>query len=290
MKLNKLTNTIYYSDYVSEGDRPVLGIVIGKEGCLLIDSGNSKSHINEFIEQVNKITNLPIEVAIITHWHWDHVFGLHWLSKIYSLTSICSRLTYEKIEYLTTLKWDKESLEDRVTSGEEIEFCREHMMIELSDLDEVVVDKPTMYFDDNIDINLNGIKCSAINIGGDHSKDSTIILVEDTQKVVFLGDCLYLDMYNGRWSYSMDKLYPMLQTLRSLNADYYIPSHHDMYTRDEFIDYTDYIIGIGKCVKDKSDIQESIKGYETLIGRKAKSNEIYDIECFVYGNIKKTFI
>ena len=37
--LNKVSERVYYMDYVQSGDRPVLGLVVGDECSLVIDGG-----------------------------------------------------------------------------------------------------------------------------------------------------------------------------------------------------------------------------------------------------------
>lgn len=286
MKLNKLTDKVYYTNYVSEGDRPVLGLVIGEKSSLIIDAGNSKAHTEAFINEAKKLAKTPIKYIAITHWHWDHVFGIHWAKNIIDATVISHKFTNEKLEYLSHLKWDDSSLEERVKSGEEIEFCKEHMKIELPKLDNIVVDKSDIVFEKEVIINIGNINCRVLHIGGDHSKDSTVIIVEE-EKVAFLGDCLYLDMYHGNWSYSREKLYPMLEELEKLNANFYIPSHHNMYNRSEFLNYKAYLKEIGDIVEESKSIEDSIKKFENFKQKEASDDEKYDIECFIEGNIKR---
>lgn len=286
MRLNKLTNKVYYADYVSNGDRPVLGLVIGKKHSLIIDAGNSKAHTREFIQEAKKIATSPIKYLVITHWHWDHVFGIYWAKKEVDVT-ICNSLTDEKIKYLQTLKWDYYSLGQRVRSGEEIEFCMEHMKIEMPDLDDIIIDRCDLIFNNKISIDLGGIVCEVLHIGGDHSSDSSIVIVNDNEKSVFLGDCLYLDMYHGNWSFSREKLYPMLKTLLSIEASWYIPSHHNMYSYNGFKGYVKYLKGIGDIVGNITKYEKAIEEFQKYKFRDASEEESYDIICFVEGNRKK---
>lgn len=287
MRLNKLTNKVYYTDYVQNGDRPVLGLVIGEKYSLIIDSGNSRLHTKEFIREARKIATSPIKYLVITHWHWDHVFGIYWANKELDITTICNNLTDEKIRYLKKLKWDDYSLEKRVSTGEEIEFCREHMKIEMPELNDIVIERCNLIFNKEISIDLGGITCDIIVVGGDHSKDSTIVIAKDEKVCTFLGDCLYVDMYHGNWSYSREKLYPMLKTLLDINSMWYIPSHHNMYSKEEFRGYVKYLKGIGDIVGDITNHEVAIEAFQKYKFRDSTNDEAYDIGCFVEGNIKK---
>lgn len=287
MRLNKLNDNVYYSDFISEGDRPVLGLIVGEEASLIVDGGNSKAHIESFIEEAKKVVTSPIKYMVITHWHWDHVFGIHWAKELLGITPICNDLTNKKISYLKTLKWTEEDISKRVETGEEIEFCKEHMLIELPDLKNIEIDTCSITFKEKIEIDLGSVKCNISQIISDHSEDCSIVEVKGKEKVVFLGDCLYLDMYNGPWSFTREKLYPMLESLLYLDAKWYIPSHHGMYSKNGFEGYAKYLIGIGEIVGNLTDEYEAYEAYEKYKLRSITDNEKEDINSFIKGNVKK---
>ena len=60
-----------------ESDRPVLGYIKGQKRSLMVDSGNSKNHVEAFNEAVRNEGLRTPEFIAITHWHWDHTFGMH---------------------------------------------------------------------------------------------------------------------------------------------------------------------------------------------------------------------
>ncbi|HJQ48742.1 MAG TPA: MBL fold metallo-hydrolase [Amycolatopsis sp.] len=53
-----------------------LGLVIGTERCLVVDTGGDEAHGAEFAAAVRHVTPLPW-VVVITHGHFDHHFGTH---------------------------------------------------------------------------------------------------------------------------------------------------------------------------------------------------------------------
>ncbi|WP_052675715.1 hypothetical protein [Paenibacillus sp. IHBB 10380] len=69
MELKKINKCIYYLESVRETDRPVLGYVLGENFSIMIDCGNSESHIDAFIKHLDD-NHLPhLKYAFITHWH-----------------------------------------------------------------------------------------------------------------------------------------------------------------------------------------------------------------------------
>lgn len=52
-----------------------VGVVIGEDGVLIVDTRASHRQADELIEELEQITTLPVRWVVNTHWHWDHVFG-----------------------------------------------------------------------------------------------------------------------------------------------------------------------------------------------------------------------
>ena len=77
MELTKVTDRVWYYPFEKERDRPILGYVKGDEWSFAVDAGHSRQHTLEFYSALEK-AGLPLPyVTVLTHWHWDHSFGLH---------------------------------------------------------------------------------------------------------------------------------------------------------------------------------------------------------------------
>ena len=76
--LKKVTDRIYYlpgEDFTGR-DRPFLYYIRGDKLSLAVDAGNSPDHVELFYSQL-KAAGLPLpDITLLTHWHWDHTFGL----------------------------------------------------------------------------------------------------------------------------------------------------------------------------------------------------------------------
>ncbi|HET9141783.1 MBL fold metallo-hydrolase [Actinophytocola sp.] len=51
-----------------------LGLVVGAERCLVVDSGSDEVHGADWLAAVRTVTPLPWTL-LVTHAHWDHFFG-----------------------------------------------------------------------------------------------------------------------------------------------------------------------------------------------------------------------
>lgn len=53
-----------------------LGLVVGSDACLLVDTGSSPWQGAEIRGSVAQLTSAPLTTVVITHSHYDHAFGL----------------------------------------------------------------------------------------------------------------------------------------------------------------------------------------------------------------------
>ena len=61
---------------VAEPDAVNLGLVVGTDAALLVDTGSSPEHGRAVRASVAAVTDRPLVGAVVTHWHYDHAFGL----------------------------------------------------------------------------------------------------------------------------------------------------------------------------------------------------------------------
>ena len=52
-----------------------IGVVLGEEGVLLIDTRESHEAAGILAHELRALTSMPVRWIINTHRHWDHVFG-----------------------------------------------------------------------------------------------------------------------------------------------------------------------------------------------------------------------
>ena len=61
---------------VAEPESVNLGLVVGATSALVVDTGSSPAQGAAVRESVSSVTDLPLAAVAITHWHYDHAFGL----------------------------------------------------------------------------------------------------------------------------------------------------------------------------------------------------------------------
>jgi glyoxylase-like metal-dependent hydrolase (beta-lactamase superfamily II) len=128
-------------------------------------------------------------------------------------------------------------LEKLVADGIETEMTRQHMTVELTDeqRQNLKLRVPDMLFDHALVLNLGGVKCQILHVGGDHASDSSIMFVPE-DRLLFLGDCLYPTVYELPGYYSRANIVRLYQRILGFNVEHFIEGHDDnVITRAELM-------------------------------------------------------
>lgn len=192
MELKQLSDHIYYTDCDPAYDRPVLGYILGRECAVMVDAGNSGAHAGAFARAVEG-RGFPLpRYCVLTHWHWDHTFGMHGVRG----TTVAHVNTNRELERLSAWAWDDESMKKRLAEGVEIEFADQHIRAEYPRLEEIRVSTAELTFSDQLTIHCGGLTCRCLHLPSAHSQDSVVVHVPE-EGVLFLGDIYNDDFYHG---------------------------------------------------------------------------------------------
>jgi len=255
-------------------------MVVGSNKTLMIDAGNSEDHADYFIQKTLKHENAKPDMVVLTHWHWDHIFGLPALP---DSVSIASARTRKEMEKLLPFSWSDEAIDERVREGTEIEFCAKAIKEEYKNHREIQVVLPDVTFDQRMEIDLGGVTCVVQHVGGDHAEDSVIVYVKE-EKILFLGDCIYPKMYAEKVHYTVKEVLRLLDELDAFDAETYIPSHQRPWSKEEFRQETDKLGKIAKFTDLFGGDQRKITNeYQKYVNRELKEDELETIEYFVDG-------
>ncbi len=278
--LDKLTGNVFYMPAEERTDRPVLGVVCGKNRSFIIDSGNSPAHARQFIKKISTCRVPPPRFLGLTHWHWDHTFGM----SAWDIPVIAQEETRIGLEKIKDYDWDDEALNKRVEQGLEIEFCAEMIKKEFAwDRSQIRIELPEMIFPDRVTVDLGGRTCRLESVGGDHDPGSTVIFIPE-DKVLFLGDCLAPDLYAPEWYYSVERFLPLLEKLKCFGAEIFLPGHGNplearVFNR-ELEEWEEIARAVEKMGEDKEGVVAVAK--EKLC-RELSSEEEEMVEFFMNG-------
>ena len=196
--------------FEEERDRPNLGYVKGDHWSLAIDAGHSAAHVKEFYTLLER-ENLPLPgMTVLTHWHWDHTFGMH---AVNGLTLANDRTN----GYLSEWK-------DKIEKNGPEEFLAIHESIrrEYGTDTEVIVKKADMVFSGEIVLDLGGCIVKVITADAPHTDDSALVYVKD-DKTLFLGDSTCDDFFTG--IKRPDLCRKLADTIRGINPEICMEGH-----------------------------------------------------------------
>ena len=175
MKLERLTERIWYYPYEEERDRPNLGYIRGDRWSLAVDAGHSDAHIAEFYRALEE-AGLPLpQLTVLTHWHWDHTFALHTIHGL----SLANAQTNRHLR----------EIRDRIEKNGPEEFLSFHESIrrEYAGNRPVKVIPADLEFTGEMTLNAGNCPVRVFQAASPHTDDSTLIEVCG-EKVLFIGD------------------------------------------------------------------------------------------------------
>lgn len=220
--MKQLTERIYYMDADPETDQPFVYYIRGDLFHLQIDAGNSRRSYHRFLHELNEIQLPKPDMMVLTHWHWDHTFGMF----ASDCPVIASSLTRNKLKEVQTWKWDEESMKKRLETGEDIPFTFECMHKEYEDLSEIHVAVPDISFETVMTIDLEGVTCILEHRDSPHTRDAVMIYIPE-EKVLIGGDAQYEDFYDNDSKYDPERLTSFLAYLKEKDFETYLKGHDE---------------------------------------------------------------
>ncbi len=224
--------------YDRKTDRPNLYYLKGDHCAVAVDAGNSAEHVRAFYRELEK-SKLPLpDLTVISHWHWDHTFGL---CAVHG-KSISTRKTQDKLREVSLWKWSPEEMRKREKTGEEIPFCSRCILEEYADLKTIRVVSTDQAITEETELDLGGIHVKLIPRESTHSDDSLFILIpEERALIVQDADCE--NFYESSvqkpdeliGSYEPYKLRELISFFESTDYEYHYLGHAERETKQEAI-------------------------------------------------------
>jgi glyoxylase-like metal-dependent hydrolase (beta-lactamase superfamily II) len=200
-------------------DRPSLCAVAGARRTLMLDAGSSAEHARLFLDGLAAEGVAPPSLVVLTHSHWDHVFGAAELG----VPVVAHALTAEALTELAATDWTDEALDRRVAAGEASPEHAANVKEELPSPREVQVAPADVVFQSGLDFDLGEVTVWVRHVGGDHARDSSVMYIEP-DRLLFLGDCLYEAPAGG---YTSEEVFPLIKTVRAFGAELFVEGHSE---------------------------------------------------------------
>ncbi len=238
---------VSYSDPLS--DRPALGAIIGDSETLMIDAGASPAHANSFVAELHRQTGKKPTVVCLTHWHWDHSFGLPELD----IPSYAHQRCIGHLAALGRMEWTADALNNRVLAGQELAFTRDMMLAEYREGEAIRIGIPAFAIGDGQSVDLGNRSVEIAHMDSDHSDDCLAIL-DSTTGTLFLGDVCHPDYYAKPPRYTPRKVIALFNKINSMAAHIVVEGHEEPQSRMQFLaGYASLLTVASACMAGERD-------------------------------------
>ncbi len=229
----KVTDRIYFFSGEQETDRPFLYYIKGQNYSVAIDAGQSKEHVEQFYAAIQK-EGLPLpDYTVLTHWHWDHSFGLAYIHG----KSISSEKTKQQLATVSAWSWNKTAMEQRVKDGVEVGFVNECIQKVYPDLAAIKIASPDICVKDTMVLDLGDLQIELSARDSIHSRDALLVYIPQ-EKALFVGDADCEDIYQQN-EIRLSRLTDYRAFLNQLNFEQYFLGHDFPDTKDGVTKYLD---------------------------------------------------
>ena len=194
----KLSDNAYA--YTAEGD-PNTGVIIGDDGCMIIDATATPVAAQGVISKIREITDKPIKYVVLTHYHAVRVLGASGYKSEGLEQIIASQDTYDLI-----VERGHQDMDSEIGR-----FPRLFQAVESVP----GLTWPTMTFTGEMTLWMGKLEDKIKQIGRGHTKGDTIVYLPQ-QNICFSGDlveadaaCYTGDAYLADWPATLDALAAM---------------------------------------------------------------------------------
>ncbi len=180
-------------------------LVVGREAALVVDTGQFPGIARRVVEDIRRITPLPVRHIVNTHWHGDHllansVFKEAWpAARIVAHSHTVEQAARFYADYATRMPQrlpiimaDMRKQRDATASGEEKHWlertldCAERAMPEIEVTRYVA---PDLVVDQQLEVDLGGTKAVIRHLGAANTPGDLVVWLP-REKVAIVGDMI----------------------------------------------------------------------------------------------------
>ncbi|HBG92935.1 MAG: MBL fold metallo-hydrolase [Nitrospirae bacterium GWF2_44_13] len=236
-KLTKIADSVYsYVDIKNSTPQKSYGanagIIIGKDGIVVIDTLISAKEARRFIRDIRAISKKPIKYVINTHYHLDHTFGNSEFAKLGAV--IISHIN------------DSNNLK---AQGETALKNAKNYGLSKEDMKGTKIAYPALSFNDRMEIALGDQRIDLIYTGHSHTDGSITVYLPD-KKILFSGDILFTGYHPFIGDGSIGEWVKALDHIMTMNVEKIIPGHGPLSNKKDIQDMKDYLIAFDKKAKE----------------------------------------
>jgi cyclase len=270
LRLAENVYVIEHEDATDEWPHGNTGVIVGRTGVFVVDSGYLPSRARADIALIRRVTDKPVRFLLTTHWHFDHNNGaIAYVRAFPGVTLVAERNTARWIE-LNQEYWKALSTAPGSPRREALATLKDESAIakrraELEELATLEVVVPTQLFDGRLSLDFEGTRIEIEDRGRANSpNDATVWL--PGPRILFAGDILVrspLPYVGASWPVHWATV---LRDLEALPAVAIVPGHGPVqadhaYTRavrellEETLERVEELVRAGRSL---AEVQEAL--------------------------------
>ncbi len=227
--LTRVADNVY--SYVGEKDASPAhsfaanaGIVIGRDGILVVDTLISAKEAQRFLADIRKVSAKPIKYVVNTHTHLDHAFGNCVFAKLGAIviSHSADRKLLERVGESTLKNIGNYGLKPEDMTGTEIVY-------------------PALAFSDRLTIDLGGETVELLRVAPSHTEGSVTVFLP-AKKLLFAGDILFTDFHPFLADGDIPGWTKTLDALLAMDVVRIIPGHGPLSSKKDLQEMKEYLV------------------------------------------------
>ena len=222
-RLQKISAHTWIFPLEAAKDRPNLGYIQGEKMSIAVDAGHSASHVEDFYRALER-EGLPLpDLTVITHWHWDHTFGMH----------AVHGKTLARPETNVHLNEIRDRLERDPGYGKRFLKSDPCIIREYAGGLPLVVVPADEELRGDRTLDPGGVHVELHYARSPHTEDALLVLVPE-DRVLFVGDAQLGEF--PTWLMDYDKAAALRQQVGEYDVRTVIDGHWRPYTKEEYLE------------------------------------------------------
>ncbi len=245
--------------------------IVTREGVIVIDTRVSPAEARKVMQEIRKVTDLPIRYTINTHYHGDHTFG----NQVFADTKTI--IAHENVRKSLVGSLGRDHLE-------------KFKSFKIPGLDEVTVTPPNLVFEKKMHIYLGGYHLELIHFGRGHT-DGDIFIYMNALKTVITGDLVFNENHPYMGDGYVEEWIATLQFIEDIENEVIIPGHGPVGGKPIVIAMKHYLLDLKSRVKAQLEagkgLEETVEAVRQGMLKKYKH---WGKKNNLDNNIKRTFL
>ena len=246
------------------------GIIIGKDGIVVVDTLISAKEAQRFIKDIRAVSDKPIRYVVDTHDHLDHVLGNSEFAKLGA-----------------AIIAQAETKAAMVKNGDGLLQRAKYFGLSDEAMSGTTVVIPSLTFSDAMEIDLGDRKIEVIHVGPSHTGGSSIVYVPDS-KTLFAGDILFTNYHPNMRDGDIQGWVKALDVIAAMDVISIVPGHGPLSTKKDVADMKNYLIAFDAKVKELLGKSGDPEYIASEVKKSIPSRRYFDM--FIASNIKALYL